>query len=126
MTGALYVYRNLKTKLWCLGERPRSSAAWPQVASLVLREVRFRCGSTAYQRRIYEATGKLHRSVCAFAVGVPAAGLPALGTRHRVSYHPLEGYFYLSATPSVRITGAEYVGFGADGAFAVNPERGAP
>lgn len=119
-----FVYLNLRTKRWQVGDKPKSSAAFPQHDTVALRNVTFRV--SAAQRdwclaHRHPTTGRPYKFVHAFACGtvcdvasiapLPPGGVP-------ISYNVVRGPYFYRRDTGVAISSAAYVVFTPRGAVA--------
>lgn len=118
-----FLYRNLRTGLWQLGERPVASAAWPRHREVLLAGVTFRRSERSWERCLRNAQTpgtKQGWEVHAFAVGtVLAAGdtveAPAGEQRVPVTYDKWGTGKFVRKDTNAPLAYCELIHFRADG-----------
>ena len=117
-----YLYRNLRTRLWQVNDKPKSSATAVTYDVVAMHEVTFRVSETVRQWCLSHAmpSGKPYRQVHAFAVGtvVSLASVPN-SARVPVSYNPARGGTFYRCDTGAAVQHCEYVVFDSRGAWAI-------
>lgn len=114
-----YIYLNLRTKRWQIGDKPKSSAAFPQVRALTLRGVTFKVneGSRQYCVTHRLKSGKPYKFVHAWAIGevIERGHTTLCGPGVAISYHPDKGGSFYRRDTGAAVSYCERVAFNADG-----------
>ena len=119
-----YIYLNLRTRLWQVGDKPKSSAAFPQCDAVTIRDATFRVSAAQRDWCIahrHPKTGRPYKFVHAFAVGTVIDYDPCALDWDKavpISYNVERGAHFYRKDTGAAISSAEVVRFTPLGALA--------